>query len=571
MLSILGGFEENGIKFLEGEDAMAQQWNKHTLGIDYFPCFTLKHQMRKYFFFGDALDAEYLARMKKAAKIFTEKDPLGRRHHAYTGKGVWGPDGKNSWVDVRSTDNLKLMRDTSVYLLAEETGNEKTRQRYKQHLTEFVVTMYHTGMGEWDSENYLGHSIAPMLNLYDFAKDPEVKALAKAGLDWMATCAALKYWRGSFCGPTRRDYNHPYAFGGSAAALTWLWFGDAPLNPEHFESDEIHLITSAYRPPAAVVHLAHKSFTRPLELIAGKPEWAAWQDPDLSRPVYRETQFFGKTFQFGTLVRGTQDPDINGFKILVYSKKRGADTLMAAPIHDPRKLGSPQYESGVLARHSAVGQNGNVAVYLTKQSDHPYLWLLPAEAEVRKTGNATFIECEKNTIAVWPINLSHPTTDADLTDRVQYKLKKPNKKSGKTEKAPLWPGSKVLKANRQNNGLYGFAIEIDEGRSEDFVKKAAKLAPETNELSTRSEVTMTAVSGRRVKLQWSDYIDNIRIWRNGELRDWDSPDENVAFRTLDGKLVHQPWQGNGTLRVTAGGRKFSCTVDRKGKAVFSEK
>ena len=38
-------------------------------------------------------------------------------------QGVWGPENKGSWVDVRNTDNLRAMRDTSVYLFAEETGH----------------------------------------------------------------------------------------------------------------------------------------------------------------------------------------------------------------------------------------------------------------------------------------------------------------------------------------------------------------------------------------------------------------------------------------------------------------
>ena len=92
MLSVIGGYQEAGIRFLEAEDAAAGRWNQHTLGIDYFPCFTLKHQMRKYFFFGEALDAAYRKRMRNAAKIFTEKDPLGRPHPAYAGESGWGPE-----------------------------------------------------------------------------------------------------------------------------------------------------------------------------------------------------------------------------------------------------------------------------------------------------------------------------------------------------------------------------------------------------------------------------------------------------------------------------------------------
>jgi hypothetical protein len=568
MLSLLGGFEEPALKFLQEEDNMGERWNKHTLGIDYYPCFTLKHQMRKYFFFGRLLDKDYKKRMYDAAKIFTEKDPLRRPHYAYTGTGAWGPDGKNSWVDVRSTDNLKLMRDTSVYLLAEETGNEATRKIYKQNIQDFVVTMYHQGMGEWDSENYLGHSIAPVINLYDFAQDPEVKLLAKAALDWMTAAAAVKYYRGNYNGPTRRDYNHPYPFGGSAAALTWLWFGDSPIAPHEFESDEIHVITSAYRPPAAVVHLARKNFERPAEIVAGKPDWAAWQNLDTAAPTFRETHYFGKNFLFGTLARGSQRPDINGFKIVTYSKSRGADTIIAGPVSDPLKLGSVQYNDSLIAANSAVGQNGNVAIYLTAQSDHPYLWLAPKDAKVEKSRNTTFIRTEKTTIAIWPINLTDPREDRELTETIQFKEKKT--KEG-VVKEPGWADSKILKSQRRRDGVYGFAIEIDEGDANSFIKQAAAIGPETDEVAVRGAAAITGVSGRRVRLQWGDTLAAIKIWRDGKRRAWESDDENAAYRTLgDRPLIHQSWQGDGALNVSAGGKTFRCTVTKDGKVSFSE-
>ena len=46
MLSILGGFEADGLWFLQAEDAAAEKWNRHTLGIGFFPCFTLKVHLR---------------------------------------------------------------------------------------------------------------------------------------------------------------------------------------------------------------------------------------------------------------------------------------------------------------------------------------------------------------------------------------------------------------------------------------------------------------------------------------------------------------------------------------------
>ena len=227
MSQVLGEHGMDAIDRLQGEDHQAQEWHKHTDGIDYYACFTIKQQMRKYFYYGDLLDPEYKKRMFSGGKKWTVKDPYRRPHYAFKKSGPgWGPDVKNSWVDVRNTENLFLMRVTSVYLMAEETGNKETAQKYKKIILDYTATLLRVGMGEWDSENYHGHSIGPALNLYDFAKDLEVKKAAKACLDFFFIAGAIKYYRGGFNGPTKRDYNHAQPFGGSAANMLWLMFGD---------------------------------------------------------------------------------------------------------------------------------------------------------------------------------------------------------------------------------------------------------------------------------------------------------------------------------------------------------
>ncbi|MDY7016287.1 MAG: hypothetical protein SVX43_22355, partial [Cyanobacteriota bacterium] len=275
MFDFLAGNRTRAIAFLQQEDSQAKE-HAHTNGIDYYFSFTLKGQIRKYFLFGQSLDPAYKQRMFDGAKKWTEQDPLTRPHPIY-GKGDgtgrdWAIRRRGLWVDSRNTDNLRAMRETSVYLMAEETGNETVRQRYKQKIQRYVWALYHIGMGEWDSSIYHSHTFAPYLNLYDFAKDPEVKALAKAALDWMSTAAALKYYRGGWGGPTKRDSNGANAVYGSGAARAFhLYFGDTPLPNPKPELDALHFITSRYRPPLAVVALARKQFDKPVELLATKP------------------------------------------------------------------------------------------------------------------------------------------------------------------------------------------------------------------------------------------------------------------------------------------------------------
>src|SRR5204863_2968983 len=94
MFHFLAGDREAALRLLQAEDAQAKSDHKHTLGIDYYWCFTLKGQARKFFFFGDYLNPAYKKRMFDAAKIWTDQEPLRRTHPVYgkgdPKKGVWG-------------------------------------------------------------------------------------------------------------------------------------------------------------------------------------------------------------------------------------------------------------------------------------------------------------------------------------------------------------------------------------------------------------------------------------------------------------------------------------------------
>lgn len=67
MIDFLAGNQKKAISFLQSEDADAKS-HAHTLGIDFYSGFTLKGQVRKYFYFGKYLEPSYLQRMKRAMK-----------------------------------------------------------------------------------------------------------------------------------------------------------------------------------------------------------------------------------------------------------------------------------------------------------------------------------------------------------------------------------------------------------------------------------------------------------------------------------------------------------------------
>ena len=72
MAHVLGGYEEVALRMLQARAHQHAEWHRETAGIDYYACFTLKHQMRKYFYFGDLLAPEYKQQMHLCAKSWTE-------------------------------------------------------------------------------------------------------------------------------------------------------------------------------------------------------------------------------------------------------------------------------------------------------------------------------------------------------------------------------------------------------------------------------------------------------------------------------------------------------------------
>lgn len=557
MAHVLGGNHDKALEYLQARDHQHQEWHRETAGIDYYACFTIKHQMRKYFYFGDLLNAAYRKQMYVGAKNWTAQDPLRRPHYAFKQpKPGWGPDARNSWVDIRSTENLYLMRVTSVYLMAEETGNRDTAKLYKRRILDYAKTLYRVGMGEWDSENYHGHSIAPLLNLYDFAKDVEVKRAAKACLDFCAAIGAVKYWRGGFNGPSKRDYNHAQPFGGSAPNSLWVWFGDHPNGKtDHWESDEVHQITSAYRPPAAVVHLARKNFARPIEIFAAKPAYDATTKLQFeSKPEHLETQYIANSYLMGSLTSGTSvdGGDINGFKILAFDENQGAVALHAAPTAKPQFAGSPMYQRGVIAAQNRVAQQENLAIWLAKQGGSPWLWVVPDNVKVDVADGVTFLQCDRTWVAVRMLAASPLTVDGQLTEQLV---------EGKKNR---FPNHKVLAARGNGKTFCGMAVEVGEKQSHrsfaEFKRAVLSAEVDVSQLS-KGVARYKSSDGKWLGIHWSDDPLKLGVWRNGQRRDLSSP------ALYDSPVISSRW-GEGVLRIEAGGESFRGEVDENGKASF---
>lgn len=551
LFDLLAGQQTRALAYLQSEDAMPAD-HAHTAGIDLYPCFTLKGQVRKYFLLRDLLDPAYRERMFGGARAWTERDPLHRPHPVHgtgTGGEGWTPEVRGGWVDARNTDNLRAMRDTAIYLFAEETGNEATRLVARQRLLDYTLGLYSVGMSEWDSENYHGHAVAAWHNLYDFAVAPDVRGIAKAALDWLYAAAALKYWRGGFGGPNCRDYGGASVVYGSGAARTLdLAFGDTLVANPDPERDQVHLITSRYRPPAAVVALARKDFPRPITVTSTKPDYRTWKPGDDPRPRYHETAWFGRTFQMASIVAATPEItwNVSPFKLMAVHPGRGVDFFVVNT--------SPLDEHARKNAGDQIAQHRNLLLWLRPaRPAATFHFLLPRTAVRSTERGVEVIRLATTTLLLHPLNLG-PLEPAAPGSR----------------RAALYAGETFLEARTTGEGFAGFALEVRDPLTPEDLPSLGAPSRQVGRLAREDlasgDLELVGLDRHRLRLVHNPANDLPRVWRDGIAVDWSRPAPVYASDRDDGP-IHQDGQGR-RLRVRAGGHTFESFIAPDGSTRF---
>jgi hypothetical protein len=483
-------------------------------------------------------------------KVFEEVERVSNpRPHPTHGVGSgpvgvsWDPGTRGGWVDARNTDNLRAMRETTVYLLAEATGNEIIRKLYKQKIRRFVSDLYNVGMGEWDSETYIGHTTIPYINLYDFSKDPDVTALAKAALDWIATATAWKFYDGGFAPPSKRDYGGACkVWGSGATSLPALWFGSSTPDPQP-HVDDVHAITSSYRPPLAVWHLANKNFTRPVEVLATKPAYQVFLPGGDERPRYFETVYYGNRFYLGSTICEGADGDMSPFALVAENPARGVDYVLAAP-----GLTYTRKESG-----SQIGQHHNLILYLSK-SPKDFSWQMPKSAQVTSEDGVWFVKLHSTWLALWPIGLQEWQPGA-------------NPKHRNLDTA--MDGIRIAKA-AQGKDASGFAMIVSDDKAHatfDAFRAAIKQDASLKEAG-KDRWVLSAPGGRSLDMTLNREQDFPMVLRDGVARDYAVFDQWKP--SADKGPLQAGWKAGG-LTVRAGGWIYQAKLDDQGRPTFSER
>lgn len=508
MHSLIWGLGLNNSSFIQPAKAFLQSKAIYDLGsdltdtVDFFPSFTLKGQVPKYFYFGKylgILDAAYLEKMRSGMYKWTHSDtlptdPLLRPNPYFLGNsGCWDVRCRNSWVDSRNTDNLKAMRETSAYLFAEEINNEPIRQLYFNRLNSHVAALWHVGYSEWDSETYVPHAIGPFYNLFAFTPNPRAKSMGKAALDWYYMAASLKYFHGMSVGPSKRSNAAANVrLGGGSPDMPYLYFGETKVpESEIFDRDRDGYIAflSDYRPPQALFQLASKQFRLPVEIRASKPSYGTFT-PNAFQPDAFETMYFGKTFQMGSVISAAAVNDMRPFKLGAFHPSRGADVFYANTT-DEDTLSHAKYLG------DQIGQYENLLVFVRKGNNRKFFFQLPVDIPFDSSGGLWFFQYAKTWIGLRPLNLTVQSV------------------------SPLngiYAGHKKILCQTPQNGFSGFAIEVvddsDYPSFEDFKSAFASRPFDVAHFSDSGKVRIEGKNGKFLVFKHNSINQRPTIFRN---------------------------------------------------------
>ena len=450
--------------------------------------------------------------------------PVGRK---------WSPSARGMRVDPRNTQNRRLMRDTSIYLMAEETGNERVQKLYREKLREQISLLYEVGFGDWDSDAYLEGVFAAFHNLYDFALDKEVIALGKAALDWHYTAAALKYRRGHFGGPAKQTTSENL---GNYLAFV---FGNYPDDKDlTFSRMALFPATSAYRPPAATLALARQEIP-PAEILSTKPSYSPSLPSQSNARQTFETLYIGSTFTLGTVNSRVSDRSTRRWHLAIDHPTKGAVPLLINSGNHPQRN---------LRASDQIAQMGKAVIWLRPNNGRSLSFDIPEGAEGRIYQDFWILDIEGTWIAIRPIGLKtrglRPFLQNDGGERFLLR-----------------------QVPTHDTPYIGFAMEIGNRESH------GSLSRFTSNISQIQEIDLSQLAEGKVEIFTSKGLNLSLQHREGDLPFIRKHGETVEW-------AEQPlWQSFGNngpisldrdkniLSITAGGHSFETQFpEPKGKA-----
>lgn len=275
----------------------------------------------------------------------------------------------DQWME-QGTENHMFMQRMSGLALMDGSGWSNSRPGVaatneawlRSELNKFLTI----GQGEFHSSTYYAYAIGGLLNLYDFAKTPELKQLAKATLDWYAANIAVRLSWGTAGGAESRGFDRGTWDGSELSALAWIWWEDNPKTVERIGNKNARVAVLAalsnYRPPHQFKALAKKEVPLPFVLRASHPSYFTYHEDN----QFWETLYVASDYSLGTLiiprrsyqVKGTINAQYATYKLVIRDPKGLSNAVisLAGTYHNSMATGASPGDQYVQEKGAVIYQ-----------------------------------------------------------------------------------------------------------------------------------------------------------------------------------------------------------------------
>ena len=254
-----------------------------------------------------------------------------------------------SWLNP-GTENHMFMQRSSGLSLMDSEGLSSEYLAIKSTIEAWLLSeknkILTIGQGEFHSSTYYGYSIGGLLNLFDFAKTPELKKLAKEILDFYALNMALRLSWGTAGGAESRGYDRN-TWNSGLTAVAWIWWGDNIQLPNNISKSSIRLALapalSSYRPPKYLKSIALKRNRLPFTFSTTHPDYYSY----FKGKKFFETFYVTENYSLGTLLntsrnykrKGTINKQYATYKLVVKNKPENDVISLSGAYHGNQGVG----------------------------------------------------------------------------------------------------------------------------------------------------------------------------------------------------------------------------------------
>ncbi len=248
---------------------------------------------------------------------------------AFTGRDLLSPEARQSIRDAwrtayqlrGDTENHFAMYYTMLYLMSElypdEPGSswytgkssEENLKESRDYLIDWMDIMTTIGQGEFNPTHYIAEYAIPMIYLYSWAEDPEMRMRGKMVLDWLYAGLAANTLNGVLRGPNSRtdDSSVVERWNSLSSFFSWLNFGNCPPTSGFSWGNYYAIVAANYEVPEVIYRIAtdrEESFLQ-RDLKRSRHRW---RYSDVGKaPIYK-TSYITSDYAVGSYQGGMADP-----------------------------------------------------------------------------------------------------------------------------------------------------------------------------------------------------------------------------------------------------------------------